>query len=72
MEDKFFKNKELCAAADDKSFDSMIRILNLCPRQEVERDEQYTERIESMLAKLQLERSGRGGDRRELMEGIRS
>ena len=45
-EDKFLKNKDLCAAADEKTFDSLFRILELCPRNDVEEDPGYSSRID--------------------------
>ncbi|KAF8454617.1 hypothetical protein BDZ91DRAFT_747404 [Kalaharituber pfeilii] len=46
-EEKFLKSKELCAAADEKTFDSLIRILKLCRRNGMEEDQGYMERIEA-------------------------
>ncbi|KAF8458424.1 hypothetical protein BGX38DRAFT_565911 [Terfezia claveryi] len=45
-EDKFLKNKDLCVAADEKTFDSLFRILELCPRNDVEEDPGYSSRID--------------------------
>lgn len=53
-EEKFLKNKDLCAAADEKTFDSLIRILELCPRMDVEEDPGYSSRIDSMLSALEF------------------
>lgn len=45
-EEKFLKNKDLCTAADEKTFDSLIRILELCPRIDIEEDPGYSTRID--------------------------
>lgn len=47
-EDKFLKNKDLCVAADEKTFDSLFRILELCPRNDVEEDPGYSSRIDAL------------------------
>lgn len=46
-EEKFLKNKDLCTAADEKTFDSLIRVLELCPRIDIEEDDPgYSARID--------------------------
>lgn len=47
-EEKFLKNKDLCAAADSQSFDSVIRILHQCPKMDMEEDPVYISRIDGL------------------------
>lgn len=46
VENKYLKSKDLQGSTDDKSFDSLIRILESCPRLDMSEDPDYHARID--------------------------